>query len=133
MRGTRGVVPLTVWLLSMCLTGCQEPGQAGPMERTGVYIDHKIGDAQRGVADFSQRAGQSLDQAGRSIGAGAQRVGTTLHDSLMPATDATNPSTVPAADGTNPSTAAASTSRSLVPTNANNPSEGLPKPTPLAP
>jgi hypothetical protein len=58
------------------------------MERTGAYIDHKVNDAQRGIADFSQRAGQSLDQAGKSVGAGAEQVGTKVHDKLTPSTDA---------------------------------------------
>lgn len=122
MRGTYGAVPLAVLLLPMCVTACQEPGQPGPMERTGVYIDHKITDVQQGAADFSQRAGQSLDQAGRSIGAGAQRVGATLHDSLMPATDSTSPSP-----------AAASGGQSLISTTADYPSGAPPRPTPVAP
>jgi hypothetical protein len=122
MRRTCGGVPLAVLLLPMAITACQEPGQPGPMERTGTYIDRSINDAQRGMADFSQRAGQSLDQAGRSIGAGAQRMGTTVHDNLMPATDTTDPSP-----------AAASGSQSLVSTSQDYSAGSLPKPTPMAP
>jgi len=122
MRRTCGAVPLAILLLPMAITACQEPGQPGPMERTGTYIDRSITDAQRGMADFSQRAGQSLDQAGRSIGAGAQRMGTTLHDSLTPAPDTTNPS---------PTTA--SGSPSLVSTSQDYSAGSLPKPTPMAP
>ena len=91
MRGTCRVVLVAALLLPMSVTACQEPGQPGPMQRAGAYIDRGVTDAQRGVADFSQRAGQSLDQAGRSMGAGAQRVGGTLHDQLMLATDASSP------------------------------------------
>lgn len=116
------MVPLAVLLLPIGVTACQEPGQPGPMERTGVYIDHKITDAQRGVADFSQRAGQSLDQAGRSMGAGAQRVGATLHDSLTPATDSTSPPP-----------AAASGSQSVISTTPDYRSGAPPRPTPVAP
>lgn len=122
MRGTCGVVPLAVLLLPLGMTACQEPGQPGPMERTGAYIDQTITDAQRGVADFSQRAGKSLDQAGKSVGAGAQHVGTTLHDNLMPATDTTNP---PAP--------AAWTGQPQVSTTGDYSSGGLPKPTPVNP
>ena len=86
MTRTWNVGP-SAMLLLMGLTACQEPGQRGPMERTGAYIDQKVIDAQRGVAEFSQRAGQSLDQAGRSVGSGAQRVGATVHDRLVPAAD----------------------------------------------
>ena len=93
MTGTCRVV-LVAALLPMGVTACQEPGQPGPMERAGAYIDRGVTDAQRGVADFSQRAGHSLDQAGRSVGAGAQRVGGTLHDQLAPAAD-TPPSRPP--------------------------------------
>jgi hypothetical protein len=57
------------------------------MERTDAYMDQAVTDAQRELADFSQRAGQSLDGVGRSVGGGAQRVGGTLHDRLMPAAD----------------------------------------------
>ena len=98
MTRTRGQVPRGVLLLFMGLTACQDPGQRGPMERTGAYIDRKVIDTQRGMAEFSQRAGQGLDQAGRSVGAGAQRVGATVHDSLMPAADeppSPPPSTAP--------------------------------------
>ena len=94
MRGTCRVVLVAALLLPMSVTACQEPGQPGPMQRAGAYIDRGVTDAQRGVADFSQRAGQSLDQAGRSVGAGAQRVGGTLHDQLAPAVD-TPPSPPP--------------------------------------
>lgn len=82
---TRTWSPVFAAALLVGLAACQEPGQRGPMERTGAYIDQKVTDAQRGVAEFSQRAGQSLDRAGRSVGAGAERVGTTVHDNLMPA------------------------------------------------
>ncbi len=85
------MVLVAALLLPMSVTACQEPGQPGPMQRAGAYIDRGVTDAQRGVADFSQRAGQSLDQAGRSVGAGAQRVGGTLHDQLMPAADTSSP------------------------------------------
>lgn len=122
MRGTCGTVPLAVLLVPMAITACQEPGQPGPMERTGSYIDRTVTDTQRGMADFSQRAGQSLDQAGRSIGAGAQRVGTSLHDSLMPATDTTDPSPT-----------AVSGSQSLVAPPRDYSPGALPKPTPVAP
>ena len=118
MRGTRCSAALAILLLSIGVTACEEPGQPGPMQRTGAYIDRTVTDAQRGVADFSQRAGQSLDQAGRSVGAGAQRVGTTLHDSLTPAADKVNPST-----GWD----------SQQSTTGNYSSGGLPKPTPMNP
>jgi hypothetical protein len=85
------VVLAAALLLPMCVTACQEPGQPGPMERAGAYIDRGVTDARRGMADFSQRAGQSLDQAGRSVGAGAQRVGETLHGQLVPAADTPPP------------------------------------------
>jgi hypothetical protein len=122
MRVPCGVVPLAALLLSMGVTACQEPGQPGPMERTGAYIDRTVTDTQRGVADFSQRAGQSLDQAGRSVGAGAQRAGTALHNSLMPATDTTSV-TPPAASSSQPQ---------VSPTGDTS-SGALPKPTPMAP
>ncbi len=123
MRGTCGAVPLAVLLVPMAITACQEPGQPGPMERTGTYIDRTVTDTQRGMADFSQRAGQGLDQAGRSIGAGAQRIGASLHDSLMPA----------ATDTTDPSATAASGTQSLVSTTRDYSPGALPKPTPMAP
>jgi hypothetical protein len=123
MRETRGVKLVAALLLSMGVTACQEPGQPGPMERAGAYIDRGVTDAQRGVADFSQRAGQSLDQAGRSVGAGAQRIGGTLHDQLVPAADTSPP---PAPD--------AWRSRSLVSTNnGNDSSGGTPQPTRMGP
>lgn len=122
MRGTYGVVPLAVLLLPMAITACQEPGQPGPMERTGTYIDRTVTDTQRGMADFSQRAGQSLDQAGRSIGAGAQRMGASLHDTLMPATNTADSSPTAASD-----------SQSLVSTTQDHSSGALPRPTPMAP
>ena len=96
MTSTWSVMPSAVLLL-VGLTACQDSGQRGSMERTGAYIDEKVTDAQRGVAEFSQRAGQSLDQAGRSVGAGAQRVGAKVHDNIMPAADMP-PATPPSAD-----------------------------------
>ena len=122
MRGTCGVVPLAVLLLPMSMTACQEPGQPGPMERAGTYIDRTVTDAQRGVADFSQRTGHSLDQAGRSVGAGAQRVGTTLHDSLMPT-----------ADTASPPPPATWSSQPPVATTGGYSSGGLPQPAPTVP
>ena len=121
MRGTSSVVGLAVLLLPIGMTGCQD-GQPGPMERAGAYIDRTVTDAQRGVADFSQKAGQSLDQAGRSVGAGAQRVGTTLHDNLAPGTDRTSPPPPPAWN-----------SQPQVSTTGAYSSGELPKPTPVSP
>ena len=106
-------------VLPMGLLACQEPGQSGPMSRAGAYIDRTVGDTQREMADFSQRAGQSLDQAGQAVGAGARRVGTTLHDGLLPTADRP-----PAPDvGNNQSGL----------TNVSYPRNGLPPPTPVAP
>jgi hypothetical protein len=122
MRAACGVVPMAALLLSMGVTACQELSQPGPMERTGAYIDRTVTDTQRGMAEFSERAGQSLDQAGRSVGAGAQRVGTTLHDSLMPATDQT--SAVPPAT---------SSSQLQVSPTGGYSSGSLPKPTSMGP
>ena len=91
MTRTCRVLPPAVLLLAMGVGACQQPGQPGPMERTGAYIDRTVTDAQRGVADFSQRAGQGLDQAGRSVGAGAKQFGNDLHERLSPAADAPPP------------------------------------------
>lgn len=122
MRAACGVVPLAALLLIIGVTACQEPGQPGPMERTGAYIDRTVTDTQRGMAEFSERAGHSLDQAGRSVGAGAQRAGSTLHDNLMPATDQT--SVVPPA--------APSSQPGISPAGGYS-SGSLPKPTPMGP
>jgi hypothetical protein len=122
MRGIRGVVPLAILLLPMGVTACQESRQPGPMERTGAYIDRTVTDAQRGMADFSQRAGQSLDRAGRSVGASAQRAGATLHDRLIPVTDETSPP---------PPTAWSS--QPQIPATGDYSSGGLPKPTRMGP
>jgi hypothetical protein len=122
MRAACGVVRMAVLLLSTSVTACQEPSQPGPMERTGAYIDRTVTYTQRGMAEFSERAGQSLDQAGRSMGAGAQRVATTVHDSLVPATDPT--SAVPPA---------ASSSQAQVSPTGDYSSGSLPKPTPMGP
>lgn len=120
MKGIRHSAILAVLLLSIGVTACEEAGQPGPMQRTGAYIDRTVTDAQRGVADFSLRAGQSLDQAGRSVGAGAQRVGASLHDSLTPAADRSTP---PA--GWN--------GQQSVTTTGDYSSGSLPKPTPMNP
>ena len=84
MRGTCRAALLAVLLLSAGVAACEQSARPGPMERTGTYIDRKVTDAQHGVAEFSQRAGQSLDGASRSVGAGAQRAGAAVHDRLMP-------------------------------------------------
>jgi hypothetical protein len=39
---------------------------------------------QRSVCDFSLRAVQGVDQAGRSVGSAARQVGTELHDRAIP-------------------------------------------------
>jgi len=106
-------------VLPMGLLGCQEAGQPGPMSRTGAYIDRTVGDTQREMADFSQRAGQSLDHAGQAVGAGARRVGTTLHDGLLPTADRPP---APDVDNSQP-----------VLTNTNSSRDKLPLPTPMAP
>jgi hypothetical protein len=83
MRSARtGTMALVLALLA--LSACQEPGQPGPMERAGAQIDHVTGKVTRSVGEFGVRAGEGVDQAGRSVGATAQRAGTRLHDSLVP-------------------------------------------------
>jgi hypothetical protein len=67
------------------LSACQEPGQPGPTERAGIQIDHAMAGVQHSVGEFSGQAGQGLDDAGRSVGAAAQQVGSRLHDWLVPA------------------------------------------------
>ena len=64
------------------LSACQEPGQPGPTEHAGIQIDHAMAGVQRSVGEFSGQAGQGLDDAGRSVGAAAQQVGSRLHDWL---------------------------------------------------
>src|SRR5690348_2753694 len=75
---------LAVVLVLAGLSACQGPGQPGPIERAGAHLDRMVAGAQRGVGDFSLRAGQGIDDAGRSVGATTQELGTRLHDSLVP-------------------------------------------------
>jgi hypothetical protein len=93
--GSLALLPMLVGL-----TACQEPGQPGPMERTGAQIDRAVAGAQRSVGDFSLRVGQGVDHAGRSVGATAQEVGTGLHDRLVPPDVGSAPSPPVATDGT---------------------------------
>jgi hypothetical protein len=71
-------------LLAVLGTGCQQPAQPGPMERTGAQIDQTMGRAQQGVGDFGQRVGRALGQAGQSAGDAASAAGTSVHDWLVP-------------------------------------------------
>lgn len=84
MTAGHGSMLLAAALLGAGLTGCQEPGQPGPMERTGAHIDRMVTGAQRGIANFSQQAGEELDAAGKSVGAGAKQVGSSIHKGLTP-------------------------------------------------
>ena len=84
MTGAYGGL-LWAGLLLTALAACQEPGQPGPMQRTGAQIDRAVTGAQRGIANFSLQAGQELDAAGKSVGAGARQVGSSIHNSLTPA------------------------------------------------
>jgi hypothetical protein len=72
-------------VLAVIASGCQEPGQPGPMERAGVQIDRTMGRAQESVGDLSQRVGRSLNQAGQSAGDAANNAGTSVHNWLAPA------------------------------------------------
>lgn len=80
-----GAGSLAIVFALIGLSACEETGQPGPVERAGVGIDHAIAGAERGVGEFSLRAGRGLDDAGRSVGTAAQQAGTQLHDRLVPA------------------------------------------------
>jgi hypothetical protein len=71
-------------LALISLSACQDRSPPGPMERAGMQIDQTMAGVQRGMGEFSQRAGQGLNDAGRSVGGAAQQVGTRLHDRLVP-------------------------------------------------
>jgi hypothetical protein len=69
------------------LSACQSPDQPGPFGRAGAQIDHTVADTQRSLGDFSVRAADGVNQAGRAVGTSAQRVGSSVHDWLSPSDD----------------------------------------------
>ena len=66
------------------LSACASSDQPGPFGRAGAQIDHAVADAERGIGDFSVRVSDGVDQAGRAVGATAQRVGSSVHNWLVP-------------------------------------------------
>jgi hypothetical protein len=75
---------LVPFLALQGLIACASPDRPGPLGRAGAQIDHAVADAERGIGDFSVRVSDGVDQAGRAVGATAQRVGSSVHSWLAP-------------------------------------------------